>query len=476
MKCNLRLHRYAPIIIIGLYFLWCMTNLFLPGRHPVADAVLWKWGLIVSIFLIINMMPHKVWLLWILITASTIQAFYAIGQQAGYIGSNHSLFLATGFMSNPGQLGGFQAVAFLSALILITKFRNRKYQSAILFVAVFLISYSIWLSNSRASFVAVISGIIVMYWSQIQPTLIARKWLYVPLLIAAVAVIISLFNYRSESVKARMLIWRVSMDMAADKSLIGHGAGGFNQNYMLYQARYFEQHPDSQFQKFADNAAYPYNEFLHVLIEQGIIGFILFLGMFISTFMAAVDKRMLVPLVGLLAFSLFSYPSYKIGLLLLFPILLGSIENKHPFCILPKWRFGAISILIVVAVFISFHQYYFYKEAKSDTNKLMHSYNQASAMRMSYNFNEIFDDLEYNSLYLYWMVRYPEMIDESKFDKIMPSCENWCDLGDYFAEKGQYDKAEQYYLTASQMIPTRMLPNYRLWKLYRSPLVSTKKR
>lgn len=47
-----------------------------------------------------------------------VQAIYAIGQQAGYIASNHHLFPITGLMGNPGQMGGFQAVAFLSAALL----------------------------------------------------------------------------------------------------------------------------------------------------------------------------------------------------------------------------------------------------------------------------------------------------------------------------------------------------------------------
>lgn len=466
MKCDLRFRWYVPIAVIGLYLLWCTINLFLPGQPPVADAILWRWVLIVSIYLIVFLMPRKAWLLWMLVAVSTAQAFYAIGQQAGYIGSNHSLFFVTGFMGNPGQLGGFQAVAFLTTLMLMFKSRGRKYRSTVLLATALLIAYSLWLSDSRASCVAVFVGIIVMFWSQIRATLSVRKWLYIPLLIIAVTATIFLFNYRSESAKARLLIWRVSMDMVTDKSLTGHGTGSFNQEYMLYQARYFEQHPDSQFQMFADNAAYPYNEFLHVLIEQGVVGLILFLGVFVSAFVTAVDKRMLAPLAGLLVFSLFSYPSYKIGLLLLFPILLGSIESKCPFRLLPKWRHGALTALIVAAAFISVRQFHFYREARMSTEKLMYSYNQPSANFMSDNFGKLFGDLQCNSLYLYWMVSYPEMANESKFDRIMPSCENWCDLGDYFAEKGQYDKAERYYLTASRMIPTRMLPNYRLWKLY----------
>jgi len=69
----------------------------------------------------------KEWIFGIIVIVGVLQATWVLGQQIGYLESNHSLFPITGLLGNPGQLGGFQAVTFVSALLLLTeKFSRRK--------------------------------------------------------------------------------------------------------------------------------------------------------------------------------------------------------------------------------------------------------------------------------------------------------------------------------------------------------------
>lgn len=44
--------------------------------------------------------------------------------------------------------------------------------------------------------------------------------------------------------------------------------------------------------------------------------------------------------------------------------------------------------------------------------------------------------------------------------------ENGAILVIIYAEQGAFHQAEEYYRIAALMIPTRLTPNYRLWKLY----------
>lgn len=458
-------HPDPLLLFIGMYLLWCGFNLLLPDRESIADTTLWKWAFLAAVYLIARLSPRKAWILWLLTAAGIVQTVYAIGQQTGYIASNHSLFPITGFMGNPGQMGGFQAVAFIAGMLLLQKTANRKLRLFVLIPALALISYSLWLSDSRASWIAAGLGLLVLYWSEIRTRLTIRKWLYIPLLIATVTTVILLFNYRSDSANARLLIWRVSADMIADKPLMGHGTGGFNQQYMLYQARYFEHNPDSRFLMVADNAAYPYNEFLHVAIEQGLISLILLLAVLITAFQTTPDKRSFAPLAGLLAFSLFSYPSYKPELLVLFPLLLGYV-GQPLFSKQPRWRYGVLTAALIAILVILFTALHFQQKTNENKRLLMLQYDDQTAKFMSTNFDRHCLNLRYNTLYLHWMLKYPEMMDAKKLQRIFPTCENWCDIGDYYADQGRYDQAEAYYRTASQMIPTRILPNYQLWKLY----------
>lgn len=48
----------------------------------------------------------------------------------------------------------------------------------------------------------------------------------------------------------------------------------------------------------------------------------------------------------------------------------------------------------------------------------------------------------------------------------MPTPENYILLGNYYARTKQYEKAEHTYKTAARMVPARLMPNYKLWRLY----------
>lgn len=53
----------------------------------------------------------------------------------------------------------------------------------------------------------------------------------------------------------------------------------FQAKYMDYQAKYFERNPNSEFINLADNVKYPFNEFIKIAVEFGLVGLIL-IGLF----------------------------------------------------------------------------------------------------------------------------------------------------------------------------------------------------
>lgn len=262
---------------------------------------------------------------------------------------------------------------------------------------------------------------------------------------------------------ARLLIWRVSADMVADNPIAGLGVGQFNQHYMLYQADYFKQHPDSDFLMVADNAAYPYNEILHVLIEQGLIGLIALGVLIVVVCLMATDKTLLAPFVAMLVFSCFSYPSYKLGLLVLFPISLGIISSKKSLEMHARWAYIGTIGLWGVTSFAIITGWNFSHEARRCFRRLMQSYDTLSADFVTEQFDRLHVDSRFNTMYLLGMMKYPQkMADKTRFRHITPTCENWCDIGDYYTDQGAFHRTEEYYRTAALMLPTRLTPNYRL--------------
>lgn len=108
-------------------------------------------------------------------------------------------------------------------------------------------------------------------------------------------VYITIFNLhlllQKDSANGRLLIWRVSSEMMVDAPLTGKGIGNFRKEYMHYQARYFRSHPHSPYAMLADNITYPYNEFLLIGVEQGIVGLIFILCIIVCTLKYASYQR-----------------------------------------------------------------------------------------------------------------------------------------------------------------------------------------
>lgn len=363
----------------------------------------------------------------ILTILGATQALYAIVQQIGIAESNHIMFNVTGFMGNPGQLGGFQSVALMSALFLLqdTHGKTLSYR-AVLISASLIISYSLFLADSRAAFLSCIFGAFILYQRQFYDFIKCHKWFIYLAVIITIIGCISIFFYRPNSALARLLIWRVCTDMIADNPFCGHGTLGFNSSYMLYQADFFLNHPDSIFIQVADNAAYPYNEFLHILVEQGFVGLFLFLMVLLSACIKASDFRQTAPLVSLLIFSFFSYPSYKLPLAILFPIHIGVLfpHSEKPF--LNKVHIWIPLILLCIGVM-----------SAQQLNNRQHRYYQ-----------------EIN------------IISEDTISSLLPTCENWCNIGEYYLHENDHITAQKYLKQAALMIPTRVRPNYLLWKSY----------
>lgn len=454
-------------VCAGVYLLWGALNMLFIAQLPIDNILFWRWGLVACVYILIRSIPRKEYILWLLVLAGIIQSAYAIGQHIGYIASNHRLFDVTGFMGNPGQLGGFQAVTFIVTFVLLKKNAHSRIAGCALLSSLLLIGYSMWLANSRAGGVAVLAGLIALYRLEVRQFLTRHKRLLWPIFIIVIGLGILVFNYRADSAKARLLIWRVSADMIADKPVAGHGVGAFNQQYMLYQADYFERNPDSQFSMVADNTAHPYNEFLHIWIELGIVGLALILSMATIAVAVPADKMMSAPLVALLVFSCFSYPSYKLGLLVLFPILFGIISSKSLFEVKYQRVLGLLILSFATTLFWSGSGYMSHRRAKDKVILLLQGrYDKDAADYVTTNFNRLQPDYRFNTQYLSIMLNHPSMMDEAKFGRIMPACENWCDIGNYYANKGWYEHAEKYYKEAASMIPTRLMPNYLLWNLY----------
>ena len=93
------------------------------------------------------------------------------------------------------------------------------------------------------------------------------------------------YQYKKSSADGRLFIWKVCLEMIEDKPLTGHGPGTFRSKFPHYQAAFFTKKPNSDYAFVAGNPSTPFNEYLSVLVTQGLVGFTLLIIILLTLFM-----------------------------------------------------------------------------------------------------------------------------------------------------------------------------------------------
>jgi len=397
----------------------------------------------------------------------------AIGQYFHWFDSNHRLFDITGSFGNPGQLGGFLAVSLISTACLWMRFKKNRY-TVLFLLPISIQGYALLLSDSRAGWLAAISGMVSLWiLNKGKFNLKAKGWFIICFL--SVIVIGGLYKYKPQSANGRLLVWQVTMDMIADNPILGHGIGGFNGNYMHYQANYFSEHPESAYVQYSDNIAYPYNEFLHVWADQGLVGLLLLLSLLIFTLkLPAQNSVYKAAIIGYIVFAQFSYPSYVPGLLILFPILLASIRSR-PLVLNIRWPIrGCLAVLTIFLLGYIGTEYSFRSQCRKIVPHLFSSNPSKAAYARQFAENHYQRLLGYPrmaDIYGQYVVSVGDDSDRAKtvlndLERIVPTSELYCDLGDLYKSGNESKQALSSYRTAHAMIPRRLTPVYKLFKMY----------
>jgi tetratricopeptide (TPR) repeat protein len=271
--------------------------------------------------------------------------------------------------------------------------------------------------------------------------------------------------------------------MIKEKPVQGFGYGGFKANYMNYQAQYFEEHPDSKQAVLADNVNRPFNEYLLLLTDYGLMGFILFLAfvwLLGKSYHRNRSKSILVRISGwcLLSigvFSLFSYPlTYPFVWIMGITSILIIIRHIKWTLKIPSAVIPSLKLIMIPVVIISFQTIY----QRMSVEKLWCQTANKSLLGKTEQMLPLYEQLHKymadNELFLYNYAA--ELNVVKQYDKslaIAHECgQLWADydlqmlMADNYKELHQYEEAEFHYLKASNMCPVKFMPLYELYKLY----------
>lgn len=372
-----------------------------------------------------------------LAASGTAEAIISAAQLLHLHASNNPLFAMTGSFGNPAQVAGYLLITLAATLQLL-----RRGTAVIALPAAALQLAAIALSDSRAAMLAVAIAAVWYFSAAMRPPV-----RIIVISAVAAATLAGLTSYKQESAAGRLLIWRTAVPMIAESPVTGLGHNAFEKQYMHAQAEYFRTHAAEQ---SASNVAYPYNETLRMAIEHGAVGLLLCIG-FAATLLLSrkCDDRRIVRAgaVAVIVYAQFSYPTYVTPTLFAAALSAGAIGDGGRTVSLPaKWpRRAAIASGAAAAAAILSTLPFWNSAAELRGDRARISCNRNLFAMLS---AAIADD------------------PATREDEILPTCENCCRLAEAYARDGQTDRAEKLLIEASLMIPSRMEPLYRLFRLY----------
>lgn len=464
-------------IAFSFFIFWIILNNLMKEKYD-----LWNILGLIALYLIyisIKRFPYKHTFLWLLAVGSIIEIVIVLLQFSGIMESNHSLFKITGTFRNPGPLGGFMAITCIATSGLWIKYKQKKCFSICLLSLIVCNVIVLILSDSRSGWLAALLGILYLFRKKIQWNVWSRTAklgsIFIILLFC-----INLYFYKKDSADGRILIWKVTCNMIADQPLSGHGNNSFSEKYMYYQARFFESHPHSKYMQYANSVSYPFNEILHLWVENGFIAIVLALWILYSLSYhtkSEEDKTLIALLLVICTFSMASYPFYIDEFKILFIFLLASTKSKTYYSFKISGFNEKIFCVITFSLGIGLFGFKYYK--KLELESYLQMIYQAPSYDTGLNSNKYIKTNYYNLLnapelfYLYaiYSCQYHNISDnkiilEEAIQKV-PSPILLCNFAVLCKQEQNYNRAIQIFRIAQYMIPYYIRPRYELFLLYR---------
>ena len=408
---------------------------------------------------------------WACILAGGVLSVITIWQGFAHGGAVREI---TGPFDSPAGLA--ICIAALFPFLLTEAFRTRgKYRIAFA-VLIGLNAAAVVLTQSRTGViaVAVVSGIFLYgrYAERLKRRLKYPKAILAVILLALVAASVFI---NTDSARGRLLVWRVTGEMIAERPLFGGGDGIFAARYMDAQAAFFREHPDHRAAMLADNVSYPFNEYLGFAAEYRWVGLgLCLLWIVLVAYRAETTSPYLLCLVAVGIASLFSYPFRYASTLLLVVWSLACLARKRQqggFARILRLS-GAIRIILALCLtgclcLMAKDMRFEYRWGRLSRNTITPDADAYRGLSAQWNGNPAFL-YNYGSA-LFHAGRYAESLP------VLLRCRRYLDdydvrmlLGACYENLEKPSEAEKHYRQASLMCPNRFMPLYKLVGVYDS--------
>ncbi len=382
-----------------------------------------------------------------------------------------------GTLGNPPELALNLCVAIPLAVQLVI--RGKGWLWRVLYgVATVLLVSVLLLTQSRTGLICIaVFGVVLVGMGICR--LAVKKWIRMVLcgvcvLMVSVGTVAYVTSHKTDSTSGRAFILGWTWELIGEHPIMGHGTGGFEREYMLRQATYFKEHPDSEAAMLADEIRHPLCEFAYLWVNWGVVAPAVLLVLLLLPWWRWLKdhdesmKPFLSPILAIGIFSCFSYPFYypiawmTVGLSVFFAIreVLGRMPQR-----IMTW--GLLLASVVLAGFT--------------VNDMVHEHLWYKAYRRSFREKEALEDYErlhgyfcrnQSFLYSYAMASFKRG-DLDRASRMIEECGKYRSgynrellAADICFYKKNYAEAAAHYELASRMCPVRFAPLEGLYKVH----------
>lgn len=478
----------ALILLTLLYFIW--KNRFKSGK-------LFSSG------------PYIIFITFI--GAGLIQSAYGLGQLYGIFPDRPgSWFTVTGSFINPDHFAGFVTSILPFAFGLYYLNREKKHFFGLLpIMAASMIVLSLLVlpaTTIRGSWLAATGGVLVIMackhgWFSVIKSVTNTKFKQTGALIAISLILapigFGLYAMKPDSAYGRLIIWQITLETIKENPFLGNGFDSYKTEHNNAQALFFASGDASDRQIMAaGNVEHAHNEYLQIMSETGIIGLLLFLGIAFCALMVKSEKsetpiydpdahsRNVIrtsskaSLTSLLILALFSFPFHILPTYINFFFILALLSSLNKsgkvirFYIPTVVGKGVAVIGILAAVLLAKFTWNQYQAHKTWETAFALSRAQLFEPAIR-TYESAHPDLKHNGKFLF---TYGGVLTAAKrFDEALPLLERsklyysnpglFMALGLTYENLKEYEKAKFHYRHASNIMPHRLYPLYRLVRL-----------
>lgn len=364
----------------------------------------------------------------------------------------------------------------------------KKIQYCLLVIICVFATVLLLLTNARAAIIGSIFGCLVVIWPIIKSSFKKNKTAYLLISIVALGFIFTqLYKIKPKSALGRLTIYRISLNILHDNLWFGVGPNRFSAVYNNYQSNFFKEEKSSiKTQVQADNTYEAFNSIIQILVEYGLIGFILFLLLMIQSIRYINNNKDLTndswlligskgSLLAIILASLFSNPFHVTPILLIICFHLSIVFPSYEIVDQNKKNLIVrIAFPLIIIGCIGYYTFFQYKaESLWDKAHDLAIYDDYENAKVLYE--KAYPYLKYNGDFLFnygaetaLAKEYGSAIDLLTQSARYNSTSNiFLYLGDCYAAVNDFYHSESSYIRSIYITPSHVYPKYQLIQLYK---------